>query len=123
MSEPVSPATIAASLPIGAGGVVVAGFYTGLDYDVLVSGLAGALFAMKYLEASSTLSRSIQAIGYTILAAWCAPPIADYIARHAEIANVASVRLPASALLAYLLPVAMPRARALVSKWSPPSSK
>lgn len=61
--------------------VTIGGFATGLYYDVLLAGFAGALASLSYIGAMSMWRRMWSLITSSIAAGYTAPAFAAYVAQ------------------------------------------
>lgn len=64
---------------VAATAVTIGGFATGLYYDVLLAGFAGALASLSYLEVMSTWRRMWSLVTSSLTAGYTAPTFALYI--------------------------------------------
>lgn len=71
MAEPATSAVGAVS--ITAAGLTIFGVVTGLDPGLLIAGLAGGLWSLRYLEPMSVWQRATTAALSALVAAWGAP--------------------------------------------------
>lgn len=58
-----------------AGGIMIAGVATGLPADLIFPGFVGALWALRLAGEGGAVSRVLQVIAGTLLAAWSAAPL------------------------------------------------
>lgn len=61
--------------------ITIAGIATGLNYEVLLAGFAGALASISYLEAMTLFRRIGSLVSATLLAGYTAPVGATYVAK------------------------------------------
>lgn len=66
------------AVAIAASAVTIAGFATGLHYDVLLAGFAGALVSLSYSESCGLWRRLWSLVSATLVAGYVAPVLAAY---------------------------------------------
>lgn len=69
------PATSTAAVVASAMGLTIFGIATGLHPSLLITGLAGGLWALFYGDPQPVLRRSLSAIMAALVSAWLAPVV------------------------------------------------